>query len=63
MQSFQISIIPNRRGESLYVFSFTTHLKNTAQKSLVRGKKGDAESCVVQERQVLIMSLYLNPMC
>lgn len=39
MQSFHVSIIPNRRGESLCVFSFKNDLKNTAQKSLVRGGK------------------------
>lgn len=29
----------------------------------MRGKKGDAESCVVQERQDLIMSVCLVPLC
>lgn len=27
------------------------------------GKKSNGESCVVQERQVLIMCLYLDPLC
>lgn len=56
---FRSQPYPIEKVKTSMFFFIRDNFKNTALESLVR-KKGDAESGVLQEGQVLILSLHLD---